>query len=205
MADSLGSLGEEGQKKIFLVILLLAIVVFALFWQLSYRPQRDRIVRKERQLQQLLQERDQKRKIAYQLDKYRAEMEEVKKKLAEVAARLPDEKEIPMLLKTISFIGKGVGLDIEAFQPKGEVKKDFYAEVPFEISLRGSYHQIGMFFYQVGRLPRVVSIRDFSFSPALEAPSGSPILRAQCLGLTYYFLEAPEGGASSQEEGKRGK
>lgn len=205
MAGFFNSWGEEEQKRAFLVVLLLAIVVFILFWQLSYRPQRARILQKEKQVQQLLRERDQKRKIAAQLDKYRAEMEEVRKKLAEVAARLPEEKEIPMLLKTISFIGKGSGLDIEAFQPKGEANKEFYAEVPFEISLTGSYHQIGMFFYQVGRLPRVVSIRDFSLSPASENPLGSPLLKAQCLGLTYYFLQAPEEGKASEGKGKKGK
>jgi len=192
MANFWGPWGEEEQKKVFLVVLLLVIVVFALFFQLSYRPQRARISQKEKQLQQLIQERDQKRKIAAQLEKYKAEMEEVRRRLAEIALRLPEEKEIPMLLKTISFIGRGAGLEIESFQPKGEVKRDFYAEVPFEISLVGNYHQIGLFLYQVGRLPRVVSIRDFSFSRSGGAASGSPPLKAQCLGMTYYFIEQPK-------------
>lgn len=200
MADPLAVLGEDEQKKTFLLVLLLAIVIFALFWQLSYRPQRIKIAQKEKQLQQLLSERDQKRSVASQLEKYKAEMEEVKRKLAEIAAKLPEEKEIPMLLKTISFIGRGAGLEIESFQPKSEVKKDFYVEVPFEMSIVGNYHQIGMFFYQVGRLPRVVSITDFSFTRASNPPYGSsPLLKAQCLGATYYFFEQPE------QKGNKGK
>ncbi len=195
----------RGEGKRFLVLGILLAVIFVAFWQLSYRPQRDRIAQKERQLEKLKRERDRKRKLASQLEKYRAELKEIERKLALITSRLPEEKEIPVLLKTISFVGKGVGLQIESFRPKEEKQGEFFAEVPFEMDLAGGYHQIGMFFYQVGRLPRIVTIKDFSFRPLEEKPGEGVVLKAHCIGATYYFLPQPKTKPKVQKGSKKVK
>ncbi|RLA86005.1 MAG: hypothetical protein DRG31_01475 [Deltaproteobacteria bacterium] len=200
----MGGLGGEGRR--FLVLGILLAVIFVAFWQFSYKPQKERITQKERQLEKLRRERDRKRKLAAQLEKYRAELKEIEKKLTQITSRLPEEKEIPVLLKTISFVGKGVGLRIESFRPREEKQGEFFAEVPFEMDLAGGYHQIGMFFYQVGRLPRIVTIKDFSFRPLEQEPgTGSVILKAHCTGATYYFLPQPKVKPKAQAESKKVK
>ncbi len=189
-------------KREILVVILLWIVILAVFWQVFYRPQKLRIIEKEHRLEQLINERDRKKMMAQQLDKYRSEMAEIRNKLAEITTKLPDEKEVPGLLKMVSLVGKNSGLDIESFQLKGEERKSFYAEVPFEMSFVGNYHQIGMFFYQVGQLPRIITIREFSFSPIKEAAGGERFvkLKGVCKGATYYFIEETSAAGKKDEK-----
>lgn len=191
-------------KKVLILVLVVALI-FALFWQLSYKPQRERIARKEKKLAQLINERNVKRKLAAQYDKYKAELKVIRERLKEVVAKLPEKKEIPLLLKSISNIGKGAGLDIVLFKPKGEQLKEFYAEVPFELKFVGGYHQIGLFFYNVGKLPRIVSIKDFTVTRA-KAEGEEVLLQATCLAATYRFVEQPKKkGATGSKKAKRTK
>jgi type IV pilus assembly protein PilO len=190
-------------KREILVVILVWIGIFAVFWQVFYRPQKLRIIEKEQRLEQLISERDRKKAMAQQLDKYRMEMAEIRNKLAEIMTKLPDEKEVPGLLKMVSLVGKSSGLEIESFQLKGEERKSFYAEVPFEMNFVGNYHQIGMFFYQVGQLPRIITIKEFSFSPIKEASGGERFVRLKgvCRGATYYFIEEiPSAGKKDEKK-----
>lgn len=175
-----------------LVAVLLVVVVVLGYWRLVYQPQYERIQQKKHKVTELTLEKERKTKLLAELNKYKRELEEVKLKLAEVVSKLPDEKEVPMLLRTISYIAKGVGLEIESFRLQPEQRKEFYAEVGFELTIVGSYHQLGVFFYQVGKMPRIVTIRDFSISPTGSDKKGS-LLKANCIGVTYYFVhQVPE-------------
>lgn len=158
------------------------------YWRFVYQPQYERIQQKEQRLMELTLERERKAKLLAELNKYKQELEDIKLRLAEVISKLPDEKEVPMLLRTISYVAKGVGLEIESFKLQPEQRKEFYAEVGFELTLVGSYHQLGMFFYQIGKMPRIVTIRDFSISPVGSDKKGS-LLKANCVGVTYYFVQ----------------
>lgn len=177
-------------KRQTLIVVLLAIVVVLGYWRLVYQPQYERIQQKKQKVTELILEKERKQKLLAELNKYKRELEEVTLKLTEVVSKLPDEKEVPMLLRTISYVAKGVGLEIESFRLQPEQRKEFYAEVGFELSLVGSYHQLGMFFYQVAKMPRIVTIRDFSISPAGSGKKGT-LLKASCVGATYYFVQQP--------------
>lgn len=192
------------KKVLMLVVVFLLILV--LFWQFSYRPQKERIARKERKLTNLINERNLKRKLAKGYEKYKAELEVIRGRLKEVMAKLPEQKEIPLLLKSISNIGKEAGLDILLFKPKGEQVREFYAEVPFELKFMGNYHRIGLFFYSVGKLPRIVAIKDFSLQRAskerLEG-GAEVLLECSCTAMTYRFVEQPQEARVSRKGRKR--
>ena len=106
---------------------------------------------------------------------------------------LPEKKEIPSLLTGISRAGKDVGLEFLLFQPAAEIKdkKKFYAEIPVSIKVKGSFHNIVMFFDKVARLFRVVNITDIKMS----GKGGTRILDTSCKAITYRFIEpAPKKG-----------
>jgi type IV pilus assembly protein PilO len=101
---------------------------------------------------------------------------------------LPEKEEIPSLLAGISQAGKDAGLDFLLFQPKPESPKDFYAEIPVDISVSGSYHQVAVFLDKVANLPRIVNIRDIKM--ALQSKQGeSNELTTVCQAVTYKFIE----------------
>ena len=90
----------------------------------------------------------------------REEVDALDERLRAALRRLPNEKEIPQLLSAISSLGRAVGLDILVFRLKPEAAQDFYAEVPVEMQMRGSYGQVAEFFARVGHLDRIVNVSD---------------------------------------------
>jgi type IV pilus assembly protein PilO len=63
-----------------------------------------------------------------------------------VMRALPEKEEIPSLLAGVSQAGKDAGLDFLLFKPRPESVKGFYAEIPVDINVAGSYHQVAVFF-----------------------------------------------------------
>ena len=126
---------------------------------------------------------------AMQLGKFRNNMKKAEKDYRLVMKALPEKQEIPALLAGISQAGKVVGLEFLLFQPKAEIKKDFYAEIPVSIQVAGNYHNVGLFFDKVATLPRIVNIEKIKITPL----KGSNELITSCSAVTYKFIdEAPQ-------------
>ena len=135
-------------------------------------------------------------KLKYYQDKLKdAEME-----FKMVMKKLPETKEIPGLLSSISQSGRDAGLEFLLFQPESEQNKDFYAEIPVSIKVTGNYHNVALFFDKVARLSRIVNIDDIK----MVSTKGSSDLLTSCKAITYRFVEAkPEQASSSKKKKKR--
>jgi type IV pilus assembly protein PilO len=132
---------------------------------------------------------EQDRRIARDLPKFEAEYQRMKLQLDEALTQLPNEKEIPTLLTNIASLAKEQGLDVLRFKPSGEVPKGFYAEVPVELKLSGSFHQLVLFFQSVGDLPRIVNLGNLAIGGA-KATDGRTVLAVDCLATTFRFIES---------------
>jgi type IV pilus assembly protein PilO len=131
-------------------------------------------------------------RIADNLPKFRAEFEKMQDKLDLALAELPNQKEIPTLLTNIASLAKDNGLDVLLFRPGGEINKGFYAEVPVQLKLVGSYHEVAMFFYHVGNMSRIVNINNLNMGGA-KADGGRNLLAVDCLATTFRFIEGAQG------------
>ena len=109
--------------------------------------------------------------------------EEVQYKTAMRA--LPEKEEIPSLLTSISRSGQDVGLEFLLFEPKSEVRKEFYAEIPVAMQVRGGYHDLAIFFDKVARLSRIVNIKNIEMGRAKDSMD----LNTSCTAVTYKFVE----------------
>ena len=105
---------------------------------------------------------------------------------------LPDKREIPGLLENISRSGRFSGLEFLLFQPGKEVLKDFYAEIPVKIDVKGGYHNLAMFFDKVARLPRIVNISNIKIKQGKGSKPAEAQLSASCVTTTYRFVESSE-------------
>jgi type IV pilus assembly protein PilO len=136
------------------------------------------------------------------------EVDEVEGEFNKAKAQLPEQKEIPELLKQVSNLGQDSGLSVTLFRQKPEVLQDLYAEVPVEMSVRGGYHQIALFFDKVRRLDRIVNISDTSMKNP-QVANGQLQVDAVFSATTYRFLneEERERVAKEKEEAakKKGK
>jgi type IV pilus assembly protein PilO len=104
--------------------------------------------------------------------------------------QLPGKTEVPSLLVDISQTGLAAGLQEKLFQPAGEVRRDFYAELPIKIRLTGSYHQLGNFVSGIAALPRIVTLHDIEIKP--ESKDSLDQLVLDVTAKTYRYLEEDE-------------
>lgn len=142
-------------------------------------------------IDELLQERDRKLVEAEQMPDREKEVEELDKQLRLAITRLPDEKEIPDLLSSISNLGRDSGLDILVFRQKPEGYQEFYAEVPVEMQVRGGYHQVARFIDEVGKLDRIVNVSDLSMKEPKVADGDLSVLAGSQV-TTFRFLSDAE-------------
>ena len=88
------------------------------------------------------------------------EVEALDRDLKVAISMLPDKKEIPSLLKKLSDEAEKFGLEVYYFEPLAERKRDFYAEVPVSMKVKGSFHEVLGFFDSVNKLARIVNVSD---------------------------------------------
>lgn len=109
-----------------------------------------------------------------------------------VMKALPETKEIPALLTSISQAGQGTGVEFNTFEPKDEKNQGFYGEIPVNMEIIGNFHNTLMFFDKVTSLNRIVNIRNIKMdvAPAKDnaAETGTK-LKTTCEAVTYKFIE----------------
>src|SRR5690606_8969272 len=106
-------------------------------------------------------------------------------------------------LVDISQSALAAGLEQELFQPKNEVSKDFYAELPIETPLTGGYHQFATFASNVAALPRIVTLHDIKIAPATGRGGNSDNLTMTLTAKTYRYLDESQAPRRQQGKGKR--
>ena len=176
--------------------------IAAVFWFLMISPARTEIVNAQSRQGQLVEERDENRDIAENRDRWERRVEQLNDELSRAIKELPNEREIPELLRRISSIGKKIGLEFLLFQPLPEVPREFYADVPVKLKIEGSFHEVATFFDRIGKLNRIVNIRDITMASPRER-SGKIVLTTDGTAVTYRFLSEAELGPSRGRRGRK--
>jgi len=175
------------------VIILIAvnIILIGLFYYVFYKNKLEESSTLQEKLNKLQAKHAEQKKVLANLPKFRKENEELKVKFKELLKLLPNTKEIPTLLTNISNLAQDCGLEILLFQPKAEIVKGFYADIPVEMQVLGDYHNIGHFFDKVSKLKRIVNIADLSISTEKKRTSSldKPKLNSKFKAITFKFIE----------------
>jgi len=165
------------------------IAIIAIFVFLLYKPKLAQISNLNKQLETLEQKLVVAKKNSADLEKFQKKMEEAEVQFKTAMRQLPEKEEIPSLLTSISRSGQDVGLEFLLFEPKTEVRKEFYAEIPVAMQVKGGYHDLAVFFDKVARLSRIVNIKNIKMGRAKDSTD----LNTTCTAVTYKFVEpAPE-------------
>lgn len=165
------------------------LLLGGLFFYFIYMPKIEKINELKVQLEDLEVKLTKARAAAKEFDKYQKKYKEAQIEFKLALQLLPDKKEIPSLLESISKSGRGSGLEFLLFQPGNEVPKGFYAEIPVKIQVRGGYHNLAMFFDQVAKLSRIVNISDIKIKGAKGSNKDEIYLEASCVATTFRFIE----------------
>ena len=176
-------------RVLFIGLAFLLVVGFG-YYQFVHTKQLPNLEKAEGEEVDLREQFDRKQRKAANLDAYKTQLEEMNTNFGAMLRQLPGQTEIPSLLVDISQTGVASGLEEELFQPIGEQRKDFYAEKPISIRLRGSYHELGQFVSGIAALPRIVTLHDIDIQP-VSKDAGSD-LTLNVTAKTYRYLEDDE-------------
>lgn len=181
------------------MILLGALVLLGgLFVFLFYIPKAGEISRIKAEISGIEQQINQGMIREKNLEKFEAGYAQVNAQFQEILKLLPDKREIPTLLRSITQLGSDSNLEFLLFKPLKERHQDFYVEIPVSMELSGSYHNVALFFDRVGRMERIVNIFDVSMKPIKER---STDLITRCDAVTYRFKgEADEATEESEQK-----
>lgn len=176
--------------KAVLLGFLAAVIVAAGYW-FMWSPaidELDQSVAKEKELRDVFVL---KKSQAVKIEAYRQQMVEIEKTFGALLKQLPDKSEMDGLLTDINQAGLGRGLEFELFKPGQEAVADFYAEMPIQIKVLGSYHDLGAFATDVSKLPRIVTLNNVVIQPITrDAKDGRLVLEATAK--TYRYLDSSE-------------
>lgn len=101
--------------------------------------------------------------MASNLDAYEKQMIEVKETYKQMLKQLPTSNQLPELIEKISRLAENNRLSYQSIKP-GEAKSvlGFYKELPLDLVVRGSYNGFGGFVSDIAKIPRIVTMHDFS-------------------------------------------
>jgi type IV pilus assembly protein PilO len=179
------SVWPNAPRYTLLAALIVAIV--AAGWWFLWSDQWTDLEAKRQEEQTLKQQFLEKKRQAVNLDLYIQQLAEIDRSFGALLKQLPSKSEVEALLIEVNQAGLGRGLQFDLFRPGQEQVKEFYAELPIAVNIKGSYHDIGAFAADIGKLPRIVTLNNIQLAPT---PTGTLTLDATVK--TFRYLEQEE-------------
>ena len=180
------------------VLFVLFVLLLVAGWWFVWNDQLTELEGKRAEEVKLKEEFIAKKKQAINLDLYVQQLNEIDRSFGALLKQLPNRAEVESLLVEINQAGLGRGLQFELFRPGGEVKRDFYAELPISIRVTGSYHDLGAFASDIGKMSRIVTLNNMSINPA-----GGDNLSMDALTKTFRYLDEEEVAAQRRTATKK--
>lgn len=204
MNDLMDRFFDLERRQRLIVSAVAVLLVFGVYYWLVYSGRRTEMVETQAKIADLREQKDRKEKLIANLAQTREQVRELTAQVREAEVRLPDQKEIPDLLSSVSSAGRESGLEIMLFRQKGERFQDFYAEVPVEVLVRGNYHQVATFFEKVSRLDRIVNVSDIAMKGPQDDSVGL-IVDTSLSAVTFRFLDEAERERIAKEKAEKEK
>jgi len=135
----------------------------------------------------------QKMAQAINLEALETQQQQVNRYVERLEKQLPSKAEMAALLSDINQAGIGRGLQFELFKPGQVLVKDYYAELPIDIKVSGSYHDIGEFAADMAKMPRIVTLNNLALTTGANGT-----LSLDAVAKTFRYLDQDELDAQAK-------
>jgi len=185
------------------VLAVVLVLIVAGSWYFDWDDQISRINSEAQKEEGLRKTFLTKKSEAINLPAYQKQLEDIEKQFGALLKQLPGKSEMDALLTDINQAGLGRGLQFELFKPAGgEIRRDFYAELPISIRISGNYHDIGAFASDVSKLSRIVTLNNIALAPG-QTKGGSLMLDATAR--TFRYLDEDEIAQQRKATSQKGR
>jgi len=169
-----------------LVVVLIAIPVIGYF--ADWQGQMEELDAGRAQEAKLKDEYLNKKKQAVNLDLHKQQLREIDTQFGALLKQLPNKSQMDALLVDINQAGLGRGLQFELFKPAaGEISGESFNELPIQLRLTGTYHDMGTFASDVGQLSRIVILKDVAM---VAGKDGNLVMDS--VARTFRYLDEEE-------------
>jgi type IV pilus assembly protein PilO len=221
MAMTFNDIKKMSAKAKVAVVFLLILLIGYLDWFYFLSAAIEKKNSITAQLTEMQGKIKEKTKIAEQINKYMADVAVLQESYKTALQKLPDQREIPILLHSIASAGRDAGVEFLLFEPKASVPKmlekqsaaepkpadtskaadvkkappaeePLYEEIPVAVSVMGTFQNILYFFDKVAKLPRIVNFSDISMGDRKDVKGKGQLITLSCSIKTYMFLEKKE-------------
>lgn len=178
----------------------LCVVILGAFYWFYWAPTAESSATLQTQIATIQTENQRTRAVADQLPQLEAEVESLEANFQTLSTILPEEQETDGLLRRLQEAAADTNLELVRTDYQTEVLHDFYAEVPIQLELLGTFHDLARFFDRVSKFGRIVTVADVSISAVTDG--GPNTIQANCTASTFFFL--PDAEVAPQDAGATG-
>jgi len=194
----LSSIGSWPTAVKAALVAIVCAAVLALGYFLHIQKKMEQLEQVRAKEPTLKSEFEKKQAKASNLDAYKKQMQEMEESFGAMLRQLPSKTEVDDLLIDVSQTGLSSGIEFELFKPQSEKRIEFYAELPIQISMLGTYHQFGKFVSGVAALPRIVTLHDINLSSSKDGR-----LKMDVTAKTYRYLDENELASAKKKKRRR--
>ncbi|MBB5193174.1 type IV pilus assembly protein PilO [Silvimonas terrae] len=178
------------------LVVVVAVLVLVLGYFLLWSDQMDQLAAGQQQEEALKTQYLDKAQKAANLEAYKQQLAEIQQSFGVLLRQLPTKSEMETLLTEINQAGVGRGLQFDLFKPDTETKTAEFAEMPINIKITGSYHDLSAFVSDVAQLSRIVTLTNIE----LTVPKAPDTLSMSAVIKTYRALDDAEQQQVHQAE-----
>ena len=178
------------------VLLAILIVIPVAGFFLDTQDQLDQLEAGRNQEKKLKDDYLNKKRLAINLDLYKQQLREIDTQFGALLKQLPNRSQMDALLVDINQAGLGRGLQFDLFKPaQSETSREFYNELPIQVKVTGTYHDMGAFASDVGQLSRIVTLNEVS----MEAQKDGTLMM-DTVARTFRYLDEDETAAQRKQK-----
>ena len=133
---------------------------------------------------------------ARQLPQFQAQVADLQRRLEDLKAALPEQKDVADILRRVQGLATQSSLTIQRFTPQDPKQQTMYAELPYKLQAEGTYHNLGLFLDRVSKFPRIINVSGLAISGRTEGAT-SQTIAVTCTATTFVLLD-PEALAAAQ-------
>jgi len=185
------------RQKMLLMVMLLIIFGFG-FYTYVYKSRAGEITALSSKVVRMEQSIKDQQALTADLARIKRERAELEQKFAKILDRLPEEKEIPRLLRQVATVAGRSGLEVALFKQKDSREQELYREIPVELVIQGGYHNLWGFLNQLSQISRLVTVGELH-AKTVETPDGQSSITTNLI-TTVFQSHARDGADGSKPE-----
>ena len=161
---------QKTMMGIMAVVILSYVYFGTTFLPINYPVRKTKIAALEKEHAKLSAELEKARKMVGNLARLEAEYDRLHDQWLSAQELLPEESEMPDLLRQVTTAGNKAGVEFALFEPQPPAPHEFYSAHPVKVMVRGNFHQVGIFLSRLANMPRIVNVSKLEID-TFDAPS----------------------------------